>query len=127
MLWPIAIYLLIVAEVDRRTARIPNLLLLPLAVVAVAVMATTPWAGAAALTAAAPYLLGFLARACGGGDVKLAACCGALLGSPVAALVGVLLAGLAGLAACLLTGSARRPHGPALAGATVVVLLLVGR
>ncbi|MFZ2510731.1 MAG: prepilin peptidase [Gordonia sp. (in: high G+C Gram-positive bacteria)] len=125
--WGIALYLLLIADVDRRTLRIPNLLLLPLAVVAVSAAAQTPLAGVAALTAAAPYLLGFLRRACGGGDVKLATCCGALLGSPVAALVAVLLAAVIGLTDCVLAGTERRPHGPALVVATLAVLLLARR
>lgn len=122
--WGVMLYLLWIADVDRRTCRIPNLLLTPIAVVGAVAAVQSPLAAGAAVTAVVPYLLGFFRRGCGGGDVKLAACCGALLASPAAAAFAVLLAALGALAGSLLTGIGRRPHGPALIGATVAVSLV---
>ena len=125
MVWFIAPWLMLVAVVDHRTSRIPNALLAPLAVIAVVAIVDRPVAVIGALAAGLPYLVGFVRGHCGGGDAKLAACCGAVLGSPVAALAVVLVAALVSAAECLLTGHDRRPHGPALAGASAAALLLM--
>lgn len=117
----IACHLLVLAEVDRRTGRLPHILMLPLLLISAVVCVLHPVAGLAAILAAAPYLAGFTVHQCGGGDVKLAACCGAFLGSPVAVLVTVLAAALLSLAGCVLSHSSRIPHGPALVLATLVV------
>ncbi|GAC57342.1 peptidase A24 family protein [Gordonia hirsuta DSM 44140 = NBRC 16056] len=121
MAWIIACHLLVLADVDRRTGRLPHVLMLPLLVISAIGCVCDPAAGLAATVAAAPYLAGFIVRQCGGGDVKLAACCGAFLGSPVAVLVTVLAAALLTVAGCVLSHSSRISHGPALVLATLVV------
>lgn len=115
----IAAYLLLLAVLDQRTGRLPNRWLAPLLVVAVAAVCADPVAGLAAAAAAIPYTAGFLAHRCGGGDVKLAAGCGAVLGAPASALLAVLVAALLTLVTCLLVRRSAVPHGPALVVATL--------
>lgn len=117
----IAAYLVLLADVDRRTGRLPNRLLTPLLAIALAAACVHPPAVAAALVAATVYLAGFLAHSCGGGDVKLAAGCGALLGSVAAALLAVAAAALLTVVLCLSTRRRAVPHGPALVAATLAV------
>ncbi|MBD0861467.1 prepilin peptidase [Gordonia sp. zg691] len=124
-------WLMVIADTDARTLRIPNRLVWP-ALWAVAVLSVAhPAVGVSALVAATPYTLTYLLRWCGGGDVKLAAVCGGLVHRWDEALILVALASLIALAMVGL-GSLRgrdkggrehggHPHGPALAGATVVV------
>ncbi|MFT3715281.1 MAG: A24 family peptidase [Gordonia sp. (in: high G+C Gram-positive bacteria)] len=119
-------WLILLAETDRRTGRLPKTLMAPLLAVAVLVTAGTPSAGLAALAAAVPYLVGYGLRACGGGDVKLAGVCGALVATVPAALVTVLLASVLAAVAGVLTRRRRMPHGPALVTAVVSVAVLAG-
>ena len=105
---PVGLWLSAIAVRDVRTRRITNTLLWP-GVVAVAGMGvTSPAVIAAGLIAASPYLLAWLLRQCGGGDVKIA--------------LVVLLAALLSAIAALASRSSSLPHGPALVGATVLLL-----
>ncbi|MFT4087072.1 MAG: A24 family peptidase [Gordonia sp. (in: high G+C Gram-positive bacteria)] len=120
-----------VSVVDLRCGRIPNRLVVPGLTVAVAITYDDPPAASAAVLAAAPYLAGFLAGACGGGDVKLAPVCGAVAGDPFAALCVVLLASLLTLGGLVVvrvgsgdSGLRGVAHGPALAASTAVMWLL---
>ena len=91
-----------VATIDWRTRRIPNgLLLLALVpcLLLLVVRAEGPLGAGPMQTliggsvATILFLPGFLMRLSGGGDVKLAACCGAMLGMP-ATLIMMLIASL---------------------------------
>jgi prepilin peptidase CpaA len=94
-------WLVVVAVVDLKSRRIPNLLILPIFVMgslALAVQQTTlltglPWTSGLAGSgiAAAPWLTGYVLGKGGAGDVKFAATLGLLVGAEVA-LVGTLLA-----------------------------------
>ncbi|MFC0315359.1 A24 family peptidase [Gordonia phosphorivorans] len=117
--WLLAGYLVVLAAVDARTGRLPNVLIGPLLGASALVIAAAPAVGLAALTATVPYLIGFRARGCGGGDVKLAVGCGALLAVPASALLAVATAALLTLAQCRVTGRSAVPHAPALVAATI--------
>lgn len=122
--WSAVGWLLVIADIDRRTGRIPNALVLPGVAVAAVVSVAAPTVGLAALVAAGPYMVAFSVGLCGAGDVKLAVPCGALLGDPALALGAVLGAALVSALAC---GVARRrelPHAPALVAATTAVLVV---
>ncbi|WP_448223473.1 A24 family peptidase [Gordonia iterans] len=121
MTWALLALLAAVAAYDRRTGRAPNALTLPLLLIAVLAAWEDPVAGLAAVTLTAPYLAGFAARGCGGGDVKLAPGCGVLLGSPSSALVALLLAAVLTVAGCALARRRAVPHGPALVAAALLV------
>ncbi|MGW0035659.1 prepilin peptidase [Gordonia sp. NPDC003376] len=121
----IAGWLALIADIDRRTATIPNRLVVP-GVLAVTMGAVVhPMVAVGALTAALPYAVAFTARLSGGGDVKLAGVLGGLLADTVSALLMVLLAQILQLCAHLAARSRqdRRPHAPALvvAWATVTI------
>ncbi len=130
-----AAVLLLLAVVDWEQRRLPNVVVLPALVAAVALSADPLAAGLAAAAAfvvfLALYALGrrlYGPGALGMGDVKLAALVAAVVGpAAVAALLGgVLLAG-GGAAVGLLSGRVGRgaalPYGSFLAVAGVVVLL----
>ena len=97
---------------------------LVLLAVALAAACVHPPAALAALAAASVYLAGFLMHSCGGGDVKLAAGCGAVLGSVTAALLAVAAAALLTILICLVGRRRVVPHGPALVAATLTLGLL---
>lgn len=119
---PVGLWLSAIAVRDARTRRITNTLLWP-GVVAVAGMGvTSPAVITAGLIAASPYLLAWLLRQCGGGDVKLALVVGGLTADWATAMLVVLLAALLSAIAALVARSSSLPHGPALAGATALVL-----
>lgn len=122
--WLVAGYLVVLAVIDARTGRIRNVLTGPLLGVSAVLILAEPSAGAAALAAVAPYLVGFLGHGCGGGDVKLAIGCGVLLGNALTALLAVAGAGVLTAAACLATDRSAVPHGPALVLATVMLWLV---
>ncbi|NLG47484.1 prepilin peptidase [Gordonia sp. (in: high G+C Gram-positive bacteria)] len=117
-------WLLVVADVDRRTGRIPNTLVLPAVVGTAAVAAALPAVGGGAVTLALPYAAAFTVHACGGGDVKFAVPCGGLLADPLTALGAVLVAALIAATTTVVTRRRRVPHGPALAVATGLMLCL---
>lgn len=134
LIWSVAI-----AWIDWRTHRIPNGVLL-LALVPCLLMLVFRAEGLlgadpiesliGATVATVLFLPGFLMKLSGGGDVKLAACCGALLGMP-ATLVMMLLASLLLGAASLWVMMRRRrgerasnrfAAGPALVSAFVAAM-----
>lgn len=118
----VVLWLAVIAEFDRRHARIPNLLVIP-GVVALAVGGYAhPMALLSAGAAGVGYLAGFVTGGCGAGDVKLAVVLGGLLADPVSAATMVLAAQLITLAGFAVhpSGGRRRPHGPALASAFLV-------
>jgi leader peptidase (prepilin peptidase)/N-methyltransferase len=138
--WWGLIVLLLIALIDYRQRRVPNVIVLPamgLALVQAAaagqLLSAVAGAAAAFLAFLALYGLGhwlFGAGALGMGDVKLAALIGALVGlerAPAVLLLGVVLAGAAA-AALLLSGRARRgdtlPYGSFLALAALVGLVV---
>ena len=119
---PVGLWLSAIAVRDARTRRITNTLLWP-GVVAVAGMGvTSPAVITAGLIAASPYLLAWLLGQCGGGDVNLALVVGGLTADWATAMLVVLLAALLSAIAALVARSSSLPHGPALAGATALVL-----
>ncbi len=123
----IASWLTGLAIIDRDTARLPNRWVVPGIVAVGAASTINPGAGAAAVLAALPYLLGFLGGQCGAGDVKLAFVVGGLVGGFLPALATVLIAQLIALVTGIWMHRRRhQPHGPALCAATVVVLGTVG-
>lgn len=114
----VAVWLAALADTDRCRGILPNRLLWPGALGVVAVTTITPVVGMAGLVAAAVYLPGFVARWCGGGDVKLAFVLGGLVADPARVLPMVFLAQV-----FWLVGRRRRrryPHGPALISACAV-------
>lgn len=128
--------LAVLSAIDVEERRIPNRIVLPAAVVMLALqIALEPGRAAewtlAALGAGALFLVFALVHPAGlgMGDVKLALLLGAALGGgvPAALALGSLLAGLFGLAILLRNGTAARraavPFAPFLAvGATAVLL-----
>lgn len=119
---PVGLWLSAIAVRDARTRRITNTLLWP-GVVAVAGMGVaSPAVIVAGLIAASPYLLAWLLRQCGGGDVKLALVVGGLTADWVIAMLVVLLAAILSAIAALVARSSSLPHGPALVGATAFLL-----
>lgn len=135
----------VVAVHDWRTRRIPNVLLL---FALVPELTMLMWRGegllgqgplsglSGALLAAAVFLPGFLLGLSGGGDVKLAACCGLIVGMPgtlLVLLVASILLGVIAVGVLLLrragAGTSRRfAAGPALiAGFFVAVGLHLAR
>ncbi|MFE0747273.1 A24 family peptidase [Gordonia sp. NPDC058843] len=125
----ILLWLSVVAVTDADTRRIPNVLVWPGLCGAVGASVAHPGAALAAVVAATPYALAFGVGWCGGGDVKLAAACGALALRWDAALVVVALASFVAVGTVLADRAAPRersvtgshPHGPALVAATFVV------
>ncbi|MGW5522330.1 prepilin peptidase [Gordonia sp. NPDC003950] len=115
-------WLAVIAGFDHRHSRIPNIAIVPGVAAVIIAGGIHPVVLAAASAGSLAYLLGFLAGACGAGDVKLAFVLGGVLGDPVSALVMVLIAQVITLAEFVLGrgGRVRRPHGPALAGAFLV-------
>ncbi len=125
----ILLWLSVIAVSDADTHRIPNVLVWPGICGAMGACLVHPGAAVAALTAATPYAFAFGMRWCGGGDVKLAAACGALALRWDAALLVVALASLVAAGTVVTDRMGRRdpagtgahPHGPALVAATIVV------
>lgn len=124
MTWVLAAGLVLLAVVDARTGRVPNRLVVPLLLVSVPLVVVEPSAGLAALAAATPYLAGFAAHACGGGDVKLALVCGVLIGAVDRVLLALLAASLLTAVHCFLVRRRAVPHGPALVAASLFVAAL---
>lgn len=130
----VQLVLVAVAATDVATRRIPNALILPTAVAAVAARALFDMSALAeTLVAAAACLAGFLAfallsrGALGMGDVKLAGLLGLLLGSAVvpALLLGTVAGAVASLLVAWRTGSFRTTiaYGPYLClGAAVAII-----
>ena len=112
--------LVVLADIDRRTGRLPNVILWPLLGVCTVAAFTTPTIVAAMIFSAAPYLAGFALRRCGGGDVKLAVACGALVCTIPAALLMLLVAGLITVVQCAAVRRSSVPHGPALVAGSLV-------
>lgn len=86
-------WMVVVSMWDLRSQRIPNLLILPAAVIAVLAIAVTqeallgaPWTSAllGLAVAAAPWLAGYGFGRVGAGDVKFAAVLGLITGVPTA-------------------------------------------
>lgn len=119
-----AVWLLLVAAIDRRTGRIPNSLVVPAMVGTAAVAVCLPVVGASAAVAVVPYVLAFARGHCGGGDVKLAVPCGALVGEPIVSGLVVVAAAVISLVTCGIARKTSLPHGPALAASTILFLLL---
>lgn len=129
-----------VAMIDWRSRRIPNSLVM-LALIPELVSLVIRGEGllghgflvglSGAAIGLAVFLPGFLLRASGGGDVKLAACCGLILGgvgSLVMLLVAALTMGMASLVVVLRHRGrggrdVRLPAGPALIAGFAVALL----
>lgn len=121
----VALWLARIAATDLATHRIPNALLWPGIVAVAASSVTQPAIAATALATGAPYLVGWVTRRVGGGDVKLAAVLGGLAGHWSGGLQIVLLAALGTLVLHALTQRrAAAPHGPALIAAAMVTLAL---
>ncbi len=128
-----------IAWIDWRTQRIPNGLLL-LALVPCLLMLALHAEGplgagpvqslTGAIVATVLFLPGFLMKLSGGGDVKLAACCGALLGMPATLVMMLLASVLLGAAAVWVMMRRRLGHrvasrfaaGPALVSAFVAAM-----
>lgn len=100
MTWVVLIWALVVALIDHRTRRIPNVLLLPAFVVATLALVVTqvsllgaPWLSALGGMALAmsPWLLGYILGHVGAGDAKFAAILGLICGFPIT-LVATLVA-----------------------------------
>ncbi|WP_228461521.1 prepilin peptidase [Gordonia spumicola] len=109
---------------DARTGRIPNTVTLP-AIGVVAVLATLePAVAWGAAVCAAPYLIAFARRLCGGADVKLAVVCGGVLADPASAAAVVV--GSAVITGCVLAVRRRTVvvHGPALVSTTLAWLVI---
>jgi leader peptidase (prepilin peptidase)/N-methyltransferase len=132
-----AVVLVVLAVVDYRTRRLPNVIVLPTAAfVLVAQIVLEPQRALEYLAAAAGASLFLLVPALlkpeglGMGDVKLALLLGAALGRSVVAalLIGLVAAGLVGAAILIRSGwSARKttiPLGPFLALGGLAVLFL---
>ncbi|MEO9328572.1 A24 family peptidase [Gordonia aurantiaca] len=112
----ILLWLAGIAVTDLRTRRIPNPMVWPGVVAVASTGVAEPGVVLAGLVAAAPYLVAFYTRGCGGGDVKLAFVCGGLALCWDAALTMVALAALIALATAVVTRRSGRgdPHAPAL-------------
>lgn len=130
------VLLVVIALVDASTRRIPNRIVLPASLVAVALRAAfAPSSAPRAIVTAALVLVLFGAfavatRSFGLGDVKLAALLGLLLGTKVlpALLLGATAGGIAAVAVLLSRRGTRRDtiaYGPYLClGAALTVLAL---
>ncbi|MGC4932436.1 A24 family peptidase [Gordonia sp. DT30] len=117
-------WLAVIAETDRRTGRIPNALLWP-GVLGVGVAGCAhPEVLFAAAAGSVGYLVAFVCGRCGGADVKLGFVLGGLLAHPMSALVMVVLAQVGLLVVHRRAGPRRRPHGPTLVTAAVIVVVL---
>ncbi|MCH5643540.1 MULTISPECIES: A24 family peptidase [unclassified Gordonia (in: high G+C Gram-positive bacteria)] len=120
--WAVLIWLVSIGEHDRRTRRIPNVLVWPGICAVSATAVVHPQVGVAAAVALTPYLWCHRAGWCGGGDVKLALVCGGLAAHWDAALVLVAVAALTNAGAfALRRGGAAGAHGPFLVAATIVI------
>ncbi|GAA3715472.1 prepilin peptidase [Gordonia hankookensis] len=120
----VLIWLVVVAVGDLRTGRIATVLVWPGVAATVGMSIEHPGVLAAALATATPYLLAALARACGGGDLKLAFVVGGMIGDVGTGLMVVVSAAVV-TAMAHLRGPARetgRPHGPALVTAALCAL-----
>ena len=134
--------LVLVSDIDIQTRLIPDVVVLPVAVIGVAAMiALEPdrwWVWPVAAFGAAGFLLAIglvyerlrKVEGMGMGDVKLAFCMGAYLGVLVvpALFVGFLLGALAGVVVAGRGGSAKTaiPFGPFLASGAVIALFAGG-
>nr|WP_212763060.1 prepilin peptidase [Gordonia araii] len=120
--------MLVAGEIDRRTGRLPLVVLWPgiAAVITCGVagaLAGEPAVLSSAAAAALPYVGAHAAGQAGGGDVKLGFIVGGLVADPLVALAAVGVAQLVGLAGFVLDRRTRRPHGPALAGVAALAVL----
>ena len=117
----VALWLLALAGCDTRTSRLPNPWLVPPLVAVAASGIGQPSVLIAAVAAAAPYVVGFVAGQTGGGDVKLAFVLGGTCIDVVSALAVVLLAQLITVTLHVSSPTSRAsPHAPALTCAAVV-------
>lgn len=130
----VLVWLMMLSAFDIRYRRLPNLLTLPGAAVIVTGAWSTGHGGAAALGAAALFVLyaavHLIAPAgMGAGDVKLALGLGALTGAfgpqvwALAAFGAAVLTGALGVAA-LVVGVRTVPHGPSMCLASAVAVAL---
>ncbi|WAC55301.1 prepilin peptidase [Gordonia sp. SL306] len=120
----VLIWLVVVAVGDQRTGRIATALVWPGIAATIGMSLGHPGVLAAAVATATPYLVAVLARACGGGDLKLAFVVGGIVGDVGTGLVVVVLAAVVTVLVHL-RGPARepgRPHGPALVTAALCAL-----
>lgn len=127
----ILLWLTRIAVTDVDSLRIPNVQIWPGMCAVIAGAAIHPGVGWAALAAASPYVLGFVLRRVGGGDVKLAAVCGGLSVRWDLALVMVLCASVVAATTALVAVTAarragrevprRHAHAPALVLGTLLV------
>ncbi|MGC4963677.1 prepilin peptidase [Gordonia sp. DT218] len=120
----VLIWLAVVAVGDLRTGRIATALVWPGIAATIGMSVGHPGVLAAAVVTATPYLVAVLARACGGGDLKLAFVIGGMVGDVGAGLVVVVLAAMVTLGPHLRAhaGEPGRPHGPALVTAALFTL-----
>ncbi|WP_165943096.1 A24 family peptidase [Gordonia zhaorongruii] len=117
-------WLLVLADADRRTGRIPNTMVLPACGGTVLVSGWVPAVGVSALVATTPYLVAFAARAVGGADVKLAVPAGGVLADPGLALGAVLVAAVMTAVICVASRRTKIRHGPVLIGAVLLLTVL---
>ncbi|MBM7367816.1 A24 family peptidase [Gordonia hydrophobica] len=120
----LVLWSVLVAMIDHRTGRIPNRLVMPAVAGTIGVAVLLPTVGLSAAALTVPYVVAFAVRAVGGGDVKLAVPCGGMLADPALALVAAGAAAVATLVVCAVTKRSRHPHGPALVGSTVLLMML---
>ena len=118
-------WLIVLCVHDLRARVLPNRFTMPAGVAAVAMGLADPHIGLSIVLLAGPYLVASALGACGGGDLKLAIGLGGVVADPALALLVVGTAAVATLViAAMRDPAARRTgvaHGPALAGAAVVV------
>ncbi|HQV20772.1 MAG TPA: A24 family peptidase [Gordonia sp. (in: high G+C Gram-positive bacteria)] len=119
---PVGLWLTAIAVRDARTRRITNALLWPGLIAVAAIGTTSAGVVVAGVVAATPYLIAWLLRQCGGGDVKLALVVGGLTADWATGMLVVLLAALLSAIAALVARSSSLPHGPALVGASALLL-----
>ncbi|MCM3893930.1 MULTISPECIES: prepilin peptidase [Gordonia] len=117
----VALWLAALADIDRRTSRLPTVLLWPGCVAVGVSSCVRPCIALAAVAAAGPYLVGWLTGLCGGGDVKLAFALGGTLADPASALLMVLFAQVLGL--LMRRGRQRWPHGPPMIASGAMLLV----
>lgn len=123
----VALWLLVLGEVDRATSRLPTAKLWPgIAAVGACgisdMLSGHPGVLAAALVSALPYVVAGALGHSGGGDLKLAFVVGGLCADPSTALLVIGLAQAVALVGFTTDRRRRRPHGPALCGVTAVLV-----
>ena len=119
---PVGLWLSAIAVRDARTRRITNTLLWPGLIAVAATGTVSAGVMAAGLLAAAPYLIAWLLRQCGGGVVNLAFVVGGRAADWPLALLIVLLAAAISAVATLATRSSTLPHGPALCASAALLV-----